>query len=106
MGEFIITNAVISMKTLNIKSLLTSLCQREEMRPFERICPSEMMSPLLQRGERGDFSMMMTLLMLFLIINITYPFFARGAFSSRYRKNVLQSIFLRQGFMERIALNE
>ncbi|OGW52629.1 MAG: hypothetical protein A2Y81_05315 [Nitrospirae bacterium RBG_13_43_8] len=33
MLDYTITNTIISMKTLIIKSLLTSLCQREEMLP-------------------------------------------------------------------------
>jgi hypothetical protein len=32
-GTYVHTDTVISMKTLIVKSLLTSLCQREEMHP-------------------------------------------------------------------------
>jgi hypothetical protein len=53
-----VINEVIRMKTLIIKSLLTSLFQREEKAALERGAGVRN-SPLWQRGARGDFSIMM-----------------------------------------------
>jgi len=52
----IVEVTVISMKTLIVKSLLTSLCQREEK--FPSIKRGLRGTPLWQRGARGDFSIM------------------------------------------------